>query len=98
MTDASATGPGGLTPVWRVRINTVVGRILFGTLYRVEVIGGSRVPRTGPVVFVANHAGFLSRPPSVVVMATLKCARQWWAAPRHTCPRPPPNHARKPRE
>ena len=47
-----------VTPTWRVRINMVVGRILFGALYRVEVVGRSRVPRTGPVVFVANHAGF----------------------------------------
>ena len=51
-----------VTPTWRVRINMVVGRILFGALYRVEVVGRSRVPRTGPVVFVANHAGFLDGP------------------------------------
>ena len=62
MTDASASGASGLTPVWRVRINMVVGRILFGTLYRVEVVGRSRVPRSGAVVFVANHAGFLDGP------------------------------------
>lgn len=48
--------------MWRVRINMVVGRVLFGTLYRVQVVGRSRVPRTGPVVFVANHAGFLDGP------------------------------------
>jgi 1-acyl-sn-glycerol-3-phosphate acyltransferase len=40
----------------------VVGRVLFGTLYRVAVVGRGRVPRTGPVVFVANHAGFLDGP------------------------------------
>ena len=61
MTDAPATG-AGLTPLWRVRINMVVGRVLFGSLYRVRVVGRSRVPRTGPVVFVANHVGFLDGP------------------------------------
>lgn len=61
MTEAAPTA-NALTPTWRVRINMVVGRILFGTLYRVEVVGRSRVPRTGPVVFVANHVGFLDGP------------------------------------
>ncbi len=58
MTDGSTE----LTPSWRVRINMVVGRILFGALYRVDVVGRRRVPRTGPVVFVANHVGFLDGP------------------------------------
>ena len=40
----------------------VVGRVLFGVLYRVTVVGRSRVPHDGPVVFVANHAGFLDGP------------------------------------
>lgn len=62
MTDATAPGASGLTPTWRVRINMVVGRVLFGALYRVTVVGRGRVPRTGPVVFVANHAGFLDGP------------------------------------
>jgi hypothetical protein len=34
--DASAATSSGLTPTWRVRINMVVGRVLFGVLYRVE--------------------------------------------------------------
>ena len=76
MTVASATGPSGLTPVWRVRINMVVGRILFGTLYRVEVVGRSRVPRTGPVVFVANHAGFLDGP--IVFRPSPRARPQCW--------------------
>jgi 1-acyl-sn-glycerol-3-phosphate acyltransferase len=50
------------TPTWRVRVNMVVGRVLFGMLYRVKVVGRSRVPRSGPVVFVANHVGFLDGP------------------------------------
>jgi 1-acyl-sn-glycerol-3-phosphate acyltransferase len=45
-----------------VRINMVVGRILFGAFYRVAVVGRERVPADGPVVFVANHAGFLDGP------------------------------------
>ncbi|GAA2162086.1 lysophospholipid acyltransferase family protein [Pedococcus bigeumensis] len=61
MTGPDAQAPA-LTPTWRVRVNMVVGRILFGALYRVEVVGRGRVPRTGPVVFVANHAGFLDGP------------------------------------
>lgn len=40
----------------------VVGWPLFHALYRVAVIGRDRVPRTGPVVFVANHVGFLDGP------------------------------------
>ncbi len=40
----------------------VVGRVLFGVLYRVTVVGRGRVPKDGPVVFVANHAGFLDGP------------------------------------
>jgi len=51
VTEGSAAAADGVTPAWRVRINMVVGRVLFGTLYRVEVVGRSRVPRTGPVVF-----------------------------------------------
>lgn len=40
----------------------VVGWPLFHALYRVHVVGRDRVPRTGPVVFVANHVGFLDGP------------------------------------
>jgi hypothetical protein len=61
VTDASATETA-LTPRWRVRITMVVGRVLFGSLYRVKVVGRTRVPPTGPVVFVANHVGFLDGP------------------------------------
>ena len=50
-------------PSWRVRINMVVGRVLFGVLYRVSRSSGAAACRgTGPVVFVANHAGFLDGP------------------------------------
>lgn len=47
---------------WRVRINMVVGRGLFGACYRVAVVGRDRVPRSGPVLFVGNHVGVLDGP------------------------------------
>jgi 1-acyl-sn-glycerol-3-phosphate acyltransferase len=40
----------------------VVGWPLFHALYRVTVIGRSRVPQVGPVVFVANHVGLVDGP------------------------------------
>jgi 1-acyl-sn-glycerol-3-phosphate acyltransferase len=45
-----------------VRINMVVGRVLFGAAYRVTVTGRELVPLTGPVLFVGNHVGFLDGP------------------------------------
>ena len=62
-TAPAATPPGpGVPPQWRVRINIVVGRVLFGVLYRVTTVGRSRVPSSGPVLFVGNHVGFLDGP------------------------------------
>ncbi|SDO93081.1 1-acyl-sn-glycerol-3-phosphate acyltransferase [Pedococcus dokdonensis] len=61
MTDAVTVG-AAQTPAWRARINMIVGWPLFHALYRVHVVGRHRVPRTGPVVFVANHVGFLDGP------------------------------------
>jgi 1-acyl-sn-glycerol-3-phosphate acyltransferase len=40
----------------------LVGRLLFGAAYRVTVTGRDLVPRTGPVLFVGNHVGFLDGP------------------------------------
>ncbi|WP_082580507.1 1-acyl-sn-glycerol-3-phosphate acyltransferase [Phycicoccus sp. Root563] len=60
-TSASTPGPA-VTPQWRVRINIVVGRVLFGVLYRVTTVGRDRVPKVGPVLFVGNHVGFLDGP------------------------------------
>ncbi|MGO4342366.1 lysophospholipid acyltransferase family protein [Pedococcus sp. 2YAF34] len=51
-----------VTPRWRVMINIVVGRVLFGTLYRVTTVGRDRVPKGGPVLFVGNHVGVLDGP------------------------------------
>ncbi|HEV7173487.1 lysophospholipid acyltransferase family protein [Pedococcus sp.] len=55
----------GSVPVpalWRVRVNMVVGRVLFGAFYRVAVVGRERVPASGPVLFVGNHVGVLDGP------------------------------------
>jgi 1-acyl-sn-glycerol-3-phosphate acyltransferase len=56
------TDPLAVTPTWRVRVNMVVGWPLFHALYRLAVVGRGRVPQEGPVVFVANHVGFLDGP------------------------------------
>ena len=49
-------------PVRRATIGRYVGIGLFRSLYRCEVHGRERVPRTGPVVLVANHSGLLDGP------------------------------------
>lgn len=48
-----------------------VGRVLDHVLYNTKVAGASRVPRTGPVIFAANHLSYLDGPVLV------------GAAPRH---------------
>lgn len=40
----------------------VVGRVLFGALYRVHVVGRERVPASGAVLFVGNHVGVVDGP------------------------------------
>ena len=61
---AKPTAPAttAVAPQWRVRINIVVGRVLFGVFYRVTTIGRDRVPRQGAVLFVGNHVGVLDGP------------------------------------
>lgn len=39
-----------------------VGQALFHSLYRTEVVGRELVPRSGPVLFAANHTGVLDGP------------------------------------
>jgi 1-acyl-sn-glycerol-3-phosphate acyltransferase len=56
------TTTAAVTPQWRVWVNIVVGRVLFGVLYRVTTVGRHRVPRRGPVLFVGNHVGVLDGP------------------------------------
>lgn len=62
MSTADRGRGSGPTPQWRVRINMLVGRVLFAVSYRVTVVGRSRVPRQGPVLFVGNHVGVLDGP------------------------------------
>jgi 1-acyl-sn-glycerol-3-phosphate acyltransferase len=47
--------PGAL----RARVARPLGRLAFTVLYRCRMVGGANVPRTGPVLLVVNHTGFL---------------------------------------
>lgn len=72
------------TPTWRVRINMVLGRVLFAAAYRVTVDGRERVPARGPVVFVGNHVGVLDGPllPAVAPRPTsVLIKREMFAGP-----------------
>ena len=55
----SAPEPPG---AWRGQVNRILGRVIFGLAYRVQVVGTDRVPTTGPILFVGNHAGFVDGP------------------------------------
>ncbi|WP_024877486.1 lysophospholipid acyltransferase family protein [Saccharomonospora piscinae] len=53
------TGSTGLPPgavPWLHEVGRVIGRVLYRPVYRLRVRGLDRVPRTGPVVLVANHS------------------------------------------
>ena len=39
-----------------------LGRRVAGALFRLEVVGGERVPPTGPVLLAGNHTGFVDGP------------------------------------
>lgn len=39
-----------------------LGRVLFKSLYRTQVLGAGHVPRRGRVIIAANHLGFLDGP------------------------------------
>ncbi len=47
---------------WRARVGRYVGVTLFHTLYRGRCRHAERVPTTGPVILVANHAAFVDGP------------------------------------
>lgn len=46
----------------RARIGRPIGKVIFSTLYRGTALHPERVPLTGPVILVANHAAFLDGP------------------------------------
>ncbi len=52
----------GVSPVWQPRIGQLVGHGVLRPAYRLTVKGANLVPRTGPVILVANHTGFLDGP------------------------------------
>lgn len=55
---AEPGGPGR----WRTWWSRPLGRILDHAIYRTQVDGRSNIPRTGPVVFAANHLSYLDGP------------------------------------
>ncbi|MGO4598316.1 lysophospholipid acyltransferase family protein [Terrabacter sp. 2RAF25] len=46
----------------RARIGRPIGKLIFSTFYRGAALHPERVPVTGPVILVANHAAFLDGP------------------------------------
>ncbi|PXY23773.1 1-acyl-sn-glycerol-3-phosphate acyltransferase [Prauserella sp. PE36] len=50
--------PRGATP-WLHDVGRVIARYLYRPAYRIRVHGAARVPRTGPVVLVANHSSMI---------------------------------------
>lgn len=58
----SSTPAPAVPAPWRARVGRPVGGAIFHTLYRGRSRHADRVPRTGPVLLVANHAAFLDGP------------------------------------
>lgn len=54
MTGAAGLAPGAIP--WLHELGRVIARYLYRPAYRIRVTGADRVPRTGPVVLVANHS------------------------------------------
>lgn len=44
---------------WRARTGRIVARVAFRVLYRCHVDGAERVPGDRPLIFAANHTGYL---------------------------------------
>lgn len=47
---------------WLHELSRGIGHVLWPTMYRLKVHGGQRLPRTGPVVLVANHSALVDGP------------------------------------
>ncbi|MCT2587591.1 lysophospholipid acyltransferase family protein [Actinophytocola gossypii] len=54
----TTTLPDGAVP-WLHDLGRGIARWLYRPAYRIRVVGLSRVPRTGPVVLVANHSSLI---------------------------------------
>ncbi|HVV13615.1 lysophospholipid acyltransferase family protein [Amycolatopsis sp.] len=54
----SAGLPEGASP-WLHEVGRLIGKVLLRPAYRIRVHGRERVPRTGPVVLVANHSSLV---------------------------------------
>ena len=52
----------GSRKAWLVAASRPFGWVLFHVLFRVTVLGGENVPRTGAVLLAGNHTGFLDGP------------------------------------
>lgn len=61
-TRADRPGEHPAPPLWMNRWSRPVGRLLDHALYATDVVGASSVPRTGPVIFAANHISALDGP------------------------------------
>jgi 1-acyl-sn-glycerol-3-phosphate acyltransferase len=55
-TDRPSPGPRG------AKVGHGIGAVLFRTVWRGRSVGSANVPRTGPVIFAANHTGFMDGP------------------------------------
>ncbi len=52
----------GSRKAWLVRATRPFGRLLFRSVFRLDVRGAQHVPPTGPVLLAGNHTGFLDGP------------------------------------
>jgi 1-acyl-sn-glycerol-3-phosphate acyltransferase len=79
---SAAAADGRREASWGLALTARLARLLLGIFFRrVEVAGADKVPRVGPVVFVANHMnslidpalliGFLDRRPRFLAKSTL---------------------------
>ena len=53
---------GTAPETWRPRLGQAIGRVLFHAAYRPYAVDAHLVPRSGAVIFVANHTGLIDGP------------------------------------